>query len=100
MIGEIYFAERNFTKAIEEFQQVMYRYGGTSAPDDIKNWQAKSAIEAGRCSEVLIGELRNESRTKAIQAAKDFYRFVTENHAQNPLAEQAKSRLAELEKLP
>lgn len=54
MMGEVYFSQCDFAKAIPEFQRVMYGFGGDKAPEDMKNWQAKNAFEAMRCSEVLI----------------------------------------------
>lgn len=99
MMGEVYFAERNFPKAIVEFQKVMYGYGGTQAPDDIKNWQARSAYEAGRCNEVAIEELTGERRKKAVDASRKFYEFIINNHAQHELAKQASDRIADLNKM-
>jgi cellulose synthase operon protein C len=99
MLGEIAFAKRDFGGAIQQYQKVMYGYGATQAPDDIKNWQARAAIEAGRCSDLLIGDLRGDARIKAIGFAKTFYDFVVKNHAQHELVSVAKDRLDELTKL-
>jgi TolA-binding protein len=96
MIGEVLFAERDFAKAIAEFQKVMYGYGATQAPEEIKNWQARSAFEAGRCSEVLIADLSGERKQKAIDNAMKFYEFVVQNHASHELASKAAERVAEL----
>ncbi len=96
MMGEVYFAQRDFAKAIPEFQRVMFGYGGNQAAEPIKNWQARSAFEAGRCAELLIGDLKGERRTKAIGIAKDFYKFVVENHPNHELVKQAKARIDEL----
>lgn len=96
MIGEVLFAERDFGKAIAEFQKVMYGYGATQAPDEIKNWQARSAFEAGRCSEVLIADLTGERKQKAIDNAVKFYEFVVQNHGSHELASKAADRVAEL----
>ena len=98
MIGELYFSEREFTKAVAEFQKVMFGYGATQAPQEIKNWQARSAFEAGRCSEVLIGDQTGDRKAKAIDAAAKFYEFVVQNHSSHELADTARSRLAELRK--
>jgi TolA-binding protein len=98
MIGEAFFADRQFAKAVAEFQKVMYGYNGTQAPASIKNWQARSAYEAGRCSEVLISDLTGDRRQKAIDFAKNFYNFVVQNHADHELAEQAAKRLEDLGK--
>ncbi len=93
MMGEVYFADHEFAKAVSEFQKVMYGFGGNQAPSDIKNWQARAAFEAGRCSEVLIADLTGERKKKAIDVAKKFYDFLVSNHADHSLAGQAKERI-------
>jgi TolA-binding protein len=50
MMGEIYFANRDYAKAIPEFQRVMFGFGGENAPDQVKQWQARASMEAGRCA--------------------------------------------------
>lgn len=99
MLGEIYFGQRDLVKAIPEFQRVMYGFGGEKAPDEIKNWQAKSAIEAARCSEALIQTLSGPARKKVVDTTIEFYEFVVEKHPKHELASQAQSRLGELQKL-
>ncbi len=64
MMGEVYFSQKEFAKAIQEFQKVMYGFGAQQAAEPIKNWQARSAVEAGRCAELLIGDLQGERRAK------------------------------------
>ncbi len=99
MIGEIHFSKRDFSSAIQEYQRVMYGYGATQAPVEIKNWQARAAVEAGRCSDLLIGDLTGDAKLKAINVSKGFYEFVAKNHSEHEMAALAKERLAELEKL-
>ena len=99
MLGELYFAQRDFAKAIPEFQRVMYGYGGESATPEIKNWQARSAFEAGRCSEVLIADLSGDKKARAVRIASDFYQYVVDKHSGHELNEKAKSRLAALKQL-
>lgn len=99
MLGEVYFSQKDFAKAIPEFQRVMYGFGGEKAPEDIKNWQAKSAFEAARCSEVLVNNLSGADKKKVVETAIEFYEFVVEKHAKHELAAQAQSRLGELQKL-
>jgi cellulose synthase operon protein C len=99
MLGEVYFSQKDFAKAIPEFQRVMYGFGGDKAPEDIKNWQAKSAFEAARCSEVLVNNLSGADKKKVVETAIEFYEFVVEKHAKHELAAQAQSRLGELQKL-
>ena len=98
MMGEVYFAQRDFQRAIEDFTRVAYGFGADKAPDDIKNWQAKSAYEAARCYEMLASDLRGESQSKAIAGARKFYEDIVSEHAQHELAKQASSRLGELQK--
>ncbi len=99
MMGEVYFSQRDFQRAIEEFTRVAYGFGGEKAPEDIKNWQAKSAYEAARCYEVLAPDLRGESRNKAVDGARKFYEDIVRDHSEHELAKQATSRLGELQKM-
>ena len=99
MMGEVFFADREFAKAVSEFQKVMFGYGGTQAPADIKSWQARAAFEAGRCSEVLIADQKGDKKRKAVDVAMKFYEFVVNNHDGHPLSKQAAQRLSELGKL-
>lgn len=99
MMGELYFSQSKFDKAIPEFQRVMFGYGAEKADAATKNWQARGAFEAGRCSEALIKDLKAEARTKAIDFAKDFYQYVIDKHPQHPVTQQAQVRLNELKKL-
>ena len=94
MIGEIYFAKRDLAKAITEFQRVMYGYGAEKASDEIKNWQAKSGYEAGRCAELLI-QATNDAAKQAQSAtiAKGFFTFVAEKHPKHELASKSRERL-------
>ncbi|MFK7735333.1 MAG: tetratricopeptide repeat protein [Pirellulaceae bacterium] len=99
MMGELYFGEQDFVKAIPEFQRVMYGYGGDKAPEAIKNWQVKSAFEAARCSEILIEKLDGSAREKLIRTAQEFYTFIVNKHSAHDLAAKAQSRLGELKSL-
>ena len=77
----------------------MTQEGGDQASAEIKNWQAKSGYEAGRCAEVQIAAATGESRQKHIADATRFYTFVAEKHSNHELAAEAKKRLAALSKL-
>lgn len=99
MSGEVYFAGRELSLAIPEFQRVMYGYGAEQAPEAIKNWQAKSGFEAGRCAELLIQSAEGNGKQKAMQIAKDFYQYVVEKHPRHELASKAKERLELLKRL-
>ena len=99
MMGELYFSQSKYDKAIPEFQRVMFGYGAEKADPGTKNWQARGAFEAGRCSEALIKDLKGDARSKAIDFAKDFYKYVINSHPGHPVIKEAQVRLNELEKL-
>ncbi len=97
MIGEIHFGDQQIDKAISDFQRVMFGYGAEQAPAEIKNWQAKSGFEAGRCSEVLMNSAKTaQSRQKALNFSVDFYNYVIKKHADHELAAAARKRLEAL----
>ncbi len=99
MMGEIHFGERRLDQAITDFQRVMYGYGAEKAPDSIKNWQAKSGFEAGRCSEVLMQQAKSQSgRDKAKKFATDFFQYVINKHPTHELAAKSKKILQDLQK--
>lgn len=99
MMGEIHFADRKFDLAIPEFQRVMFGFGADQAPDSIKNWQAKSGFEAGRCSELLAQIARTPaSKEKANAIAVKFFQYVVEKHPDHELADQSKERLGAIAK--
>ena len=97
MMGEIFFGRKQFDKAIPEFQRVMYGFGAEKAPDEIKNWQAKSGYEAGRCSELLMQQARSETgKNKSRDYAKKFFQYVLDKHPKHELVIKAKERLLAL----
>ncbi|KLU07657.1 TPR Domain containing protein [Rhodopirellula islandica] len=100
MMGEIHFANKTFDKAIPEFQRVMFGFGADKADPVIKNWQAKSGFEAGRCAELLTQSAQTDAaKAKATKFAQDFYQYVIDQHPGHELAAKAKQR-AEALKAP
>ncbi len=98
MMGEIYFTQKKFDRAIPEFQSVMYGFGAEQAPQAIKNWQAKSGFEAGRCGELLLQQARtDEARDRAKQFAVQFYQYVVGKHPAHELAKKSAERLEALQ---
>lgn len=94
MMGEIHFAAKTFDKALPEFQRVMYGFGAEQAPAEIKNWQAKSGFEAGRCAELLATTATTDAgRNKALGFARQFYQYVVQKHADHELAAKAQRQL-------
>ena len=97
MMGEIYFGQKQFDKAIPEFQRVMYGFGAEKAPAEIKNWQAKSAFEAARCSELLMQNAPTAAgKAKSRKFAAQFYQYVVDKHANHELAQKSAERLEAL----
>ena len=96
MMGEVQFEAKKFDVAIEQFLRCMFGYGGEQAPDEVKNWQAQSGFEAGRCSEVQIAGAEGAAKAKFTADAKKYYNYVVEKHPNHNLVEQAKKRLAAL----
>ena len=94
MLGEAYFSKKDFVNAIREFQRVMYGYGGEAAPDNVKRWQSKSAMEAARCAGVLAGK-QPQRRNQYVDAAKKFYTYVAQKH---PSSKEAKAATEQLGK--
>ncbi|WP_436716787.1 tetratricopeptide repeat protein [Roseiconus lacunae] len=98
MSGEIYFGNKQFDKAIPEFQAVMFGFGSENAPAEIKNWQAKSGFEAGRCSELLMQSAKTtDARNRAKKFATQFYQYVVDKHAGHELVEKSAARLEALQ---
>lgn len=100
MMGEIHFGRSDFANAIPEFQRVMYGYGAEQAPAGIKNWQAKSGYEAGRCSELMMqGVKTGDARAKTASIAAQFFNYVIQRHPQHDLAPKSQERLEVLKKM-
>ena len=98
MIGEIYFGDKAYDKAVLQFQRCVYGFGGDRAGKEVKKWQAKSAYEAARCFDVRI-RTAGDQRSKMIAGATKMYQHIVDKHAADPLAATARKRLTELAKL-
>lgn len=97
MMGEIHFGQKKFDLAIPDFQSVMLGFGGEKAPTEIKNWQAKSGFEAGRCSELLMQTARTqEAKDRSRKFATQFYQYVVGKHPGHELATKSAERLEAL----
>ncbi|MGB1925297.1 MAG: tetratricopeptide repeat protein, partial [Rubripirellula sp.] len=98
MMGEILFEDNKISLAIPEFQRVMYGFGANNAGESIKNWQAKSGFEAGRCSEIVMAKAQTPAaKEKAKVIAIQFYRYVLEQHPNHALASKAKEKIEVLQ---
>ncbi len=100
MLGEVYFEQKKFDKAISEFKKVIYGYGGTRSADNIKPWQSMAAYEAARCNQVQIQATSDDAKRKEfIEEAKKMYKYVVDNHAKDRLAPEARKQLQRLSRM-
>ncbi len=100
MMGEIYFGRRDLANAIPEFQRVMYGYGAERAPEAVRNWQAKSGYEAGRCAELMMEQASSpDRRQKSAEIAAQFFQYVVDKHPKHELAPKGQERLEVLKRL-
>ncbi|HVJ83373.1 MAG TPA: tetratricopeptide repeat protein [Planctomycetia bacterium] len=79
MIGECWFHQRQYDKALREYLRA-------GLGDGFPDWQAAALVQAGKCH-----ELRRESKDAA-----ETYRKVTVRFPKSPAAQQASERLAAL----
>ena len=98
MIGEVLFLKKDYSAAILEFRRVMFGYGADAAPEEVKQWQAKSGFEAGRCATVLASQERNpQRRAQLVEGAKGFFRYVISDHPKATEVQSAQEQLQRLE---
>lgn len=96
IVGEIYFGDKEYEEAQKQFRRVMLGYGGDEATREVKSYQAMSAFEAARCSEVQIKDATGDAKAEHIADARRFYNEVVNKHSESPYAAQAKRRLEAL----
>lgn len=97
LMGEILFAQKKFQEAHREFRRAMYFYGGTQPPDEMKPWQVKAALEAGRCAEILLQQATTaQEKRNFLEEARKAYQFVTQRLPDSPEARTATARINEL----
>jgi TolA-binding protein len=97
MLGELYFAGKDFELALQEFQRLMYGFGGDRAPASIKPWQAKAGLEAGRVAAILAGQKEDkEERVDLVIRAKKYFQYVIDQHQGTDEATAAATQLQKL----
>lgn len=90
MIGETYFHQRDYKRALREFLRIEPLY-------DYPLWQAAGLLEAGKCSEELAKAAGSAGdRQRYWQQSADLYRRILEHpeYSKTEFAEQANKRLA------
>ena len=97
MIGEIKFDEKKLEEAVNRFKLVLYDYGGTDATAEVRPWQAFAAYEAGRTHYVQISSSKTDDLKKFhIREARKHFQYLTENYADDQLADKTRELLANL----
>lgn len=97
MIGELLFEQKQYAKAVQEFQKVMYGYGGNDAPEPLQVWQAKAGFEAGQCATAVARLSRDAvSKQRWTAEALKAFQYVVKSHPQSEEAENAKQRISQL----
>ncbi len=97
MVGEVYFAKKQYDDAVKQFIRVMRGFADPS--DEVKKWQAYAGYEAARCSHVQIAtETNAQKKAKLLADAKQYYTYVVDEHPKSPVADTAKTQLAALNK--
>ncbi len=81
MTGETYFHQKNYEAALREYHRLVYLYA-------YPNWQSAALLQAGKCSEQL-GQAKE---------AAELYRRIMAVYPRTPYVQEAKQRLAKLEK--
>ena len=97
MLGEILFEQKQYAVAVQEFQRVMYGYGGNDAPEPLHVWQAKSGFEAGQCASALAKLSRDpDTRRRWLGEAVKAFQYVVQNHPRSDEAPRANERIQKL----
>ena len=96
MLGELHFSQKQFDLALKQFQLLVLGYGGEKAPDNIRKWQGKGALEAGRVAAIQAGQLSGTEREAMIARAKKYFNLVIQQHADTDEASAAEQQLKKL----
>ncbi|HMO13060.1 MAG TPA: tetratricopeptide repeat protein [Pirellulaceae bacterium] len=100
MVGETLFGQKQYDAAIDQFKLVIYGYGGDSAGNDVKKWQANSAYEAARCYFVRISSNDDPNvKKRLIEEATKMFNLVVEKFPESSFVEDAQKSLKTLEAL-
>lgn len=99
MIGDLYFADKKFVDAVNEFKLVYFGFGGPLAADDVKPWQAYAIYEAARCNFVQVNSASDELKPKLVDEAIKQFEYLLKHYGDDRLAEEARKQLETLKKI-
>jgi hypothetical protein len=82
----------------------MYGFGGEAAPAEVKAWQARAGLEAGRCAETLLAAAKSKPTTdqdktemeRLVKLARQGFQYVIEQHPGSECVGPAETRLRDL----
>ncbi len=98
-IGDLYFKNKQFDKAINEFKEVFYRYSGDQQPQEIQAWVAYACYEAARCNFVQVADASGDRKAALVNEAIRQFETLLEKYPQDRLAQDAKSQLQKLKQI-
>ena len=93
MMGELYYAKKEYLNAIREFRKVMFGFD-QNADGKVRQWQAKAGFEAGQCAGLVAAqEDKPTERQRFIDLAQKFFEYVVAQHPQSKEASAAANQL-------
>lgn len=98
LIGDLYFRQKKFDDAINEYKEVYYKYVGDDVPAGIKPWLAYALYETARCNHVQVKQASPEKRQELIDEAVKNFQTLIKNFPDDRLAPEARKQLQRLEK--
>ena len=97
MLGEELFADKEFSKAIEQFKLVLFAPESEKTPASVKKWKAFAAYECARCYYVQVSSSEDPATRKALlDNAKKWFDHLVTNYPNDRLAPDAKKQLARI----
>ena len=94
MLGDHYFGNKEFGKAVNQFKRVFFGFGGKSAAKDVKPWLAYARYEAARCSYVQgLSLTDDDQKNKLIREAKKHFQALLDDFPSDRLAPEARKQL-------
>ena len=93
MMGELYYAKKEYLNAIREFRKVMFGFE-QNAGEKVRFWQAKAGFEAGQCAGLVAAQKdKLTERQRFVDLAKKFFEYVVTQHPQSEEASAAANQL-------
>ena len=94
MLGDHYFGNKEFSKAVNQFKRVFFGFGGKAATEEVKPWLAYARYEAARCSYVQgLSLTDDEQKNKLIGEAKKHFQALLNDFPGDRLAPEARKQL-------